>query len=313
MAGLAAGAIAVVPSTYRSPSSFPMSSRLHTRTCHAPPFHITAGLEASGRKGRKQTVYEEDIYNIDTGPELSTKEIIALAGVQVPKRLEQQLQQEKKTKGKPSVQQEKAPVRKTHKLLRVIAGKASGKKLLSVADVSVRPMMEIVRGAVFDILQARLHGVKRFSSGGSWLDLYSGTGSVGIEALSRGCTSAHFVEMDPWIATNVLKANIGNTDFTELSVVHVMKTEAFLQQASRPGRELVPFDYISVTPPYEAVDYAVLMGQLSASPVLGKDTFVVVEYPSEIDILDECGPLVKLLNRRYGRTHVAIYGPEWAI
>ncbi|KAH7295990.1 hypothetical protein KP509_26G002400 [Ceratopteris richardii] len=171
-------------------------------------------------------------------------------------------------------------------------------------------MMEIVRGAVFDILQARLHGVRKLSSGGSWLDLYSGTGSVGIEALSRGCDSAHFVEMDPWIATNVLKANLEYTAFSELSVVHVMKTEAFLQQPPGPGCK--PFDFISVTPPYEAVNYNTLMGQLSTSYVLGQDTFVVVEYPSEVDIIEGCGPLVKILNRKYGRTHLAIYGPEWA-
>ncbi|MCO5609184.1 hypothetical protein L7F22_063407 [Adiantum nelumboides] len=236
------------------------------------------------------------------------KWIIALTGVQVPKRLAQQLEKEKK--GKTVIQTLPVPVRKTHKLLRVIAGKASGKKLLSVADASVRPMMEVVRGAVFDILQARLHGIRKLSAGGSWLDLYSGTGSVGIEALSRGCSSAHFVEMDPWIATNVLKANIENADFSGLSVVHVMKTEAFLQQAPRQGRE--PFDFISVTPPYEAVDYNTLMGLLSASYVLGKETFVIVEYPSEVDIIDGCGPLVKILNRCYGRTHLAIYGPEWA-
>ncbi|KAI5084869.1 hypothetical protein GOP47_0001038 [Adiantum capillus-veneris] len=304
MAGLAA----VIPSAFRSWAYMPSPSRLPTRRAHGP-FQVNARLEASEKKRRKQTVYEEDVYNIDTGPELSTKEIIALAGVQVPKRLVQQLEKEKK-KGKTVVQKEAVLVRKTHKLLRVIAGKASGKKLLSIADASVRPMMEVVRGAVFDILQARLHGIRKLSAGGSWLDLYSGTGSVGIEALSRGCSSAHFVEMDPWIATNVLKANIENTDFSELSVVHVMKTESFLQQAPRPGRE--PFDFISVTPPYEAVDYNILMGQLSTSYVLGKETFVVVEYPSEVEIIEGCGPLVKILNRRYGRTHLAIYGPEWA-
>lgn len=309
MAGLGAAILLAHPAPFLAPTPL----RWHgSRTRSHVPLRIHARLDASRKKGSKQSIYEEDIYNIDKGPELSTKEIIELAGVQVPKRLVQQLQQERK-KGKTSMEKEITPIRKTHKILRVIAGKASGKKLLSIADISVRPMMEVVRGAVFDILQARLHGFKSFSSGGRWLDLYSGTGSVGIEALSRGCTSAHFVEMDPWIATNVLKPNIENTDFSQHSVVHVMKTEAFLQQASRPGRELVPFDYISVTPPYEAVDYNELMGQLSTSSMLGKDTFVVVEYPSEVDILDSCAPLQKILNRRYGRTHVAIYGPEWAL
>ncbi|KAH7295989.1 hypothetical protein KP509_26G002400 [Ceratopteris richardii] len=283
-----AGLGAAMPGTSRLSLIFHTQSRQHERI-EFGTVQVNARSGAFESKRKKQTHYEEEIYNIDKGPELSTKEIIALAGVQVPKRLVQQLEKEKF--GDKAVQKKKIPVRRTHKLLRVIAGKASGKKLLSVADASVRPMMEIVRGAVFDILQARLHGVRKLSSGGSWLDLYSGTGSVGIEALSRGCDSAHFVEMDPWIATNVLKANLEYTAFSELSVVHVMKTEAFLQQPPGPGCK--PFDFISVTPPYEAVNYNTLMGQLSTSYVLGQDTFVI-------------------LNRKYGRTHLAIYGPEWA-
>ncbi|KAF9618475.1 hypothetical protein IFM89_001876 [Coptis chinensis] len=72
------------------------------------------------------------------------------------------------------------------------------------------------------------------------------------------------------------------------------------------------FDYISVTPPYTAVDYSVLMGQISSSALVGEDSFIVVEYPSRTDMLDTCGCLVKISDRRFGRTHLAIYGPKWA-
>jgi 16S rRNA G966 N2-methylase RsmD len=74
------------------------------------------------------------------------------------------------------------------------------------------------------------------------------------------------------------------------------------------------FDYISVTPPYESVDFVALMKQLSVSPLLGEQTCIVVEYPikSRLEMPDSCGPLVKIRDRRYGRTHVAIYGPAWA-
>lgn len=119
--------------------------------------------------------------------------------------------------------------------------------------------------------------------------------------------------MDPWVVAKVLKPNLESTDFLQHSVVHTMKAEAFLQQASKPGCDLGEFSYISVTPPYEAVDYNTLMSQLSMSSLLGEDTFVVVEYPSKTDILDSCGSLPKILDRRYGRTHLAIYGPKWAL
>ena len=73
-----------------------------------------------------------------------------------------------------------------------------------------------------------------------------------------------------------------------------------------------PFDYISVCPPYETVSYPELFSLLNTSPLLHPDTFVVVEYARkfEKDIADTVGPLVKLKSRKYGRTLLAIYGPE---
>ncbi|RXH69381.1 hypothetical protein DVH24_037165 [Malus domestica] len=78
----------------------------------------------------------------------------------------------------------KAP-RTTHKLLTVLGGKARRMKLLSPKGMDVRPLMEVEKGAAFDILQAA-GGCPASLRPGRWLDLYSGTGSVGIEALSRG-------------------------------------------------------------------------------------------------------------------------------
>ncbi|KAL0377496.1 UNVERIFIED_CONTAM: hypothetical protein Sradi_3055100 [Sesamum radiatum] len=72
------------------------------------------------------------------------------------------------------------------------------------------------------------------------------------------------------------------------------------------------FDYISVTPPYMLVDYAVLMDQISNSSVVGENTFIVVEYPLRTDMLDSYASLIKIADRRFGRTHLAIYGPKWA-
>ncbi|KAG1358584.1 hypothetical protein COCNU_08G000300 [Cocos nucifera] len=69
----------------------------------------------------------------------------------------------------------------------VLGGKARRKKLLSPKGMDVRPMMEVVRGAAFDILQGA-GGCPASLKPGRWLDLYSGTGSVGIEAISRGCS-----------------------------------------------------------------------------------------------------------------------------
>ncbi|TYI20634.1 hypothetical protein ES332_A07G252400v1 [Gossypium tomentosum] len=217
----------------------------------------------------------------------------------------------KQGKGKEVVAEEEAKVpRTTHKLLQVLGGKAKRKKLLSPKGMDVRPMMEVVKGAAFDILQAA-DGCPASLRPGRWLDLYSGTGSVGIEAISRGCSEAHFVEMDPWVVSNVLRPNLEWTGFLDASVIHPVRVETFLEQADRFAGN-GPFDYISVTPPYTQVDYGMLMSKISKSPIVGEDTFIVVEYPLRTDMLDSCGCLVKIKDRRFGRTHLAIYGPKWA-
>ncbi|KAJ4707544.1 Methyltransferase [Melia azedarach] len=201
--------------------------------------------------------------------------------------------------------------RTTHKLLQVLGGKARRKKLLSPKGMDVRPMMEVVKGAAFDILQVA-GGSPASLRPGRWLDLYSGTGSVGIEAISRGCSEVHFVEMDPWVVSNVLKPNLEWTGFLDVSYIHTIRVENFIERAEQFVGKDGAFDYISVTPPYTAVDYGVLMGEISKSALVGKDTFIVVEYPLRTDMLDSCGCLVKIKDRRFGRTHLAIYGPEWA-
>ncbi|KAF8399374.1 hypothetical protein HHK36_015239 [Tetracentron sinense] len=218
---------------------------------------------------------------------------------------------EKTGRGNQVSPEEPKPPRTTHKLLQVLGGTARRKKLLSPKGMDVRPMMEVVKGAAFDILQVA-GGCPAALRPGRWLDLYSGTGSVGIEAISRGCSEVHFVEMDPWVVSEVLRPNLIWTGFLDVSVIHTVRVEKFLERAEQLVGKDGAFDYISVTPPYMAVDYSVLMGQISQSAFVGEDTFVVVEYPLRTDMQDSCGCLVKIADRRFGRTHLAIYGPGWA-
>ncbi|CAK9170014.1 unnamed protein product [Ilex paraguariensis] len=183
-----------------------------------------------------------------------------------------------KTGGGNQVSPEKSkPPRETHKLLQVLGGKARRKKLLSPKGMDVRPMMEVVKAAAFGILQAA-GGCPASLRSGRWLDLYSGTGSVGIEAISRGCSEVHFVEMDPWVVSDVLRPNLEWTGFLDVSVIHPVRVENFLERAERIIGG--PFDYISVTPPYTQVDYGVLMNQISSTSVVGEDTFIVSCYLS---------------------------------
>ncbi|CAI9283248.1 unnamed protein product [Lactuca saligna] len=188
---------------------------------------------------------------------------------------------------------EQAKPRETHKLLQVLGGTARRKKLLSPKSMDVRPMMEVVKGAAFGILQAA-GGCPTSLRPGRWLDLYSGTGSVGIEAISRGCSQVHFVEMDPWVVSDVLRPNLEWTGFLDNSVIHTVRVETYFERIKESSGKDGPFDYISVTPPYMEVDYEILMKQISESSVIGDDSFVVVEYPFRTNMLETCGGLVKL-------------------
>ncbi|KAJ3700011.1 hypothetical protein LUZ61_003716 [Rhynchospora tenuis] len=207
--------------------------------------------------------------------------------------------------------QEEKPPRTTHKLLQVLGGKARRRKLLSPAGMDVRPMMEVVRGAAFGILQAA-GGTPASLRPGRWLDLYSGTGSVGIEAISRGCSEAHFVEMDPWVVSEVLRPNLVTTGFLDVSVIHMKRVESFLDYSEKFPDKDKKFDYISITPPYMEVDYAKLMDQMSRSPLVGEDCFILVEYPTRTTMPETCGHLIQIVDRRFGRTNLLIYGPKWA-
>jgi 16S rRNA (guanine(966)-N(2))-methyltransferase RsmD len=180
-----------------------------------------------------------------------------------------------------------------------------------VGDLT-RPMMEKVRGAVFNALISRLGG-HALPSDTRWLDLFAGTGSVGIEGLSRGACDAHFIELDPWVVTNVLEPNLELTSVAAKAAVHQMRAEDFLKKAAATPRFAGgAFDFVSVCPPYLLVSYPELFSLLEESPLLHAGSHVIVEYPKELshEIPDVLAGLHKFRDRRYGRTFLAMYGPE---
>lgn len=167
-----------------------------------------------------------------------------------------------------------------------------------------------VRQAVFNMLQSRAGTLTSLPTSARWLDLFAGTGSVGLEALSRGVREAHFVEMDPVVVSKVLNRNIKHCGFKGRAWTHTIKAEDFLRRAAAMPRFAGgPFDYISVCPPYLLVSYPELFELLDASPLLHAGSVVFVEYPKQLahEISDTLGPLQRVRDRRYGRTWVALY------
>jgi 16S rRNA (guanine(966)-N(2))-methyltransferase RsmD len=176
----------------------------------------------------------------------------------------------------------------------VIAGTWGGRRLQAPPGDAVRPTSDRVREALFSVLAARIPGARV-------LDLFAGSGALGIEALSRGAASATFVDSAP-AALKALKANLGVLG----AEAEVRRQDAlrFLGGASGDARE---YDLVFLDPPYRLAGR--LGGELSAMlpAVLAPGGLVIAESDRrepldlELPLLDE---------RRYGDTLIRIHGPR---
>jgi 16S rRNA (guanine(966)-N(2))-methyltransferase RsmD len=177
--------------------------------------------------------------------------------------------------------------------VRVIAGRFGGRRLLAPPASGVRPTADRVREAMFGAL-GDLDGVRV-------LDLYAGTGALGIEALSRGAVRAVFVERAR-AAAEVLRKNLHSLALGE--------PEARLLQADvraalrRLSGEGARFELALLDPPYASGEVAAALAALVASGVLAPDAWVVVESARRHPVSDVRG-LVRVDERRYGDTLVA--------
>jgi 16S rRNA (guanine966-N2)-methyltransferase len=190
--------------------------------------------------------------------------------------------------------------------IRVAGGTAKGRKLKR-PEVYLRPMMGKVKEALFSILTE--FNVLREDA--IALDTFAGCGSVGIEALSRGVGKAVFVDYSK-DACRTIEENLEICEFDERSLVVCSKAEAVYDapQAVLARMQKPSFDLVTITPPYEEIDYSDLLNRVATSQtLLGDGSVVVVEYPVELGSLPPTiGPrLVGMRNRKYGRTMMAIY------
>jgi 16S rRNA (guanine(966)-N(2))-methyltransferase RsmD len=173
---------------------------------------------------------------------------------------------------------------------RVIAGRAKGIRLKMVPGEGSRPIMDRVKEALFSILGASIHEARV-------LDLFAGTGAVGIEALSRGANHATFIDSDR-LAIRTIHENLASTRLAEQA--EVIRGDAF----SYLKREnLQPFSLVYIAPPqYEGLWKRALL-QIDARPsVLEPDAMVIVQIdPKEQEIL-ALSHLVAYDERTYGNT-----------
>ncbi len=179
--------------------------------------------------------------------------------------------------------------------MRVISGSARGRRLKGPPSHATRPMADKIKGALFNMLLSLGVEPERV------LDLYAGTGNIGIEALSRGATSADFVDQGREQCA-VIRENLATTGFAPVSKVHQASVTSFIQQ-SRTG----PYDFVILDPPYAAPDIIEMLEALSASSLVQSGTIVVLGHWPRLELPDTIGRLECLRHRCHGDSCFSIY------
>ncbi len=180
--------------------------------------------------------------------------------------------------------------------MRVIAGVAKGFLLRTLEGYRTRPTSDRVRGALFNILGQRLPGVL-------FLDLFAGSGAVGIEALSRGAALCVFVDSSR-AACAVIRRNLVATGFSEQAEVHCKMAAASLDIAARLGRV---FDFIFVDPPYDKGMAAAVFDRIARKPVLRPGGTLVIEHSKRETLPAGKSSLTVIRSEVYGDTRLSFY------
>lgn len=192
--------------------------------------------------------------------------------------------------------------------MRVIGGIAKGRTLVAPRGLAVRPTSDKVREAIFSILGAQaLRRAHAGEEGGSFpyrrvLDLFAGTGALGIEALSRGAERADFVEPSAR-ARAAIRENLRRTELSSRGAIHAMRARAALSTFAGP------YDLILLDPPYNDPTAPEILETLGHSALLGAGAIVVLEHARSRSVAPRAGRLYLTQSKHYGTTAVSLFEP----
>jgi 16S rRNA (guanine(966)-N(2))-methyltransferase RsmD len=198
--------------------------------------------------------------------------------------------------------------------MRIIAGSFRSRTLQAPPGLATRPTSDRLRETLFNVLAPRIQGA-------AFLDLYAGSGAMGIEALSRGAASVDFVERSP-AALKVLRGNLERLELRAGFRIHAAAVGTFLkrrQAASRPSRGATPetrFDLVFLDPPYDAAEeYAITLGLLGgpAAGLLSADALVIAEHRRNQRLEDRYGLLARTRLLEQGDAALSFYAAGVAL
>lgn len=184
--------------------------------------------------------------------------------------------------------------------MRVIAGSARRLLLKTPKGLDTRPTTDQIKETLFNILMPYIYD-------SNFLDLFSGSGAIGIEALSRGAKSAVFVENSK-PAIKCIEENLQNTHFTELSNVYSMDVFSALNHLQTKSTDNEVFDIVFMDPPYGKDLEKLVLERLADSSLINSDTLIVVEASADtnFDYVSNLGYEIEKIKKYKNNMHVFI-------
>ena len=179
--------------------------------------------------------------------------------------------------------------------MRVIAGELKGKQIQAVAGDHTRPTTDKIKESIFNIMG-------QFFDGGQVLDLFAGSGNLGIEALSRGMDRGIFIDMN-FHAIKVIKGNIANLKLCDRAEVY--RNDAFKALKVLAKKEQ-KFDLIFLDPPYGKIAITALLEEILKHDLLTKEGMIMCEYGKGMAVQFECSVLKEIRREVYGTIEILI-------
>lgn len=180
--------------------------------------------------------------------------------------------------------------------MRIIAGLAKGRKLLSPIGMETRPTLDRVKQSMFNIIQNRLYGAVA-------LDVFSGTGSLGLEAVSRGASQCYLVDKGPQ-TFSFLQKNVENLGFSDKCKCYNMDSYKALEMLGEKG---VSLDIIFIDPPYRLNMIPPAVEIIHKYNLLKKSGIIVTKIDTVEEIYEGNSEIVLNDSRKYGNTTVCFY------
>lgn len=183
--------------------------------------------------------------------------------------------------------------------MRVISGKARGLKLNAPKNDDVRPTTDRVKESLFNMINP-------YIMDSNILDLFAGTGSLGIECLSRGANKCIFVDNSKE-SINIVKSNIKKARVESESIVLNLDFKSAINSLSLKNEK---FDVIFMDPPYYKNMFSDALGSIDNNNLLKEDGIIVVEHDTKDKFPDDIGRLYKSRDKKYGNTTLTFYKVE---